>query len=352
MQCMFCFEDFDKLTREHVIPDRILKIFPEQDITIDNEKEYKDSKGMVVHDVCANCNGVLLRALDDYGNPFIRENFLDKFERNSKLTINYDYNFLVRWLLKISYNSARKNKLDLSWYQRYLKFILYNNQENIPKVSIFGGLHVDLTLMGEENQSFGSYYTPLYIVHNPRVMIHGLPYTRSKYISPNKDALRIPHKHDLVKIRFGSAMFFIILWEESAWESRINDFNSVFEVVYPYKLYYSNKQSLVLERVTDEIICVIPDIIHDYNAMEVSNRIISNSLPRESVEASKKIWAEYWTENKKLEGRLLNEMLLFPDNKKIKLQYDALMKRLGRSDEELNESTDTENEGEDLPFKL
>ncbi|UPK41168.1 hypothetical protein [Paenibacillus pabuli] len=44
--------------------------------------------------------------------------------------------------------------------------------------------------------------------------------------------------------------------------------------------------------------------------------------------------------------------LLFPDNKKIKLQYDALMKRLGRSDEELNESTAMENEGEDLPFKL
>ncbi|WP_238651782.1 HNH endonuclease [Paenibacillus piscarius] len=350
MQCMFCFKDFEKLTREHIIPNGILKLYPEQDVTIDNEIEYKDSKGLVITDVCVNCNGVLLRALDDYGNQFIRNNFLEKFERNSKLTINYDYNLLMRWLLKISYNSARKDKLDLSWYQRYLNFILYNDQEIVPKVSIFGGLHVDLTLMGEESQSFGTFYTPLYISQSPVVMIHGLPYIRSMNIKLNKDTLKIPHKHALVKIRFGSAMFFIILWEESAWDSRINEFNSLFEVKYPYKLFFSNKQAITLERVTDEIMCAMPHIIHDYNAMEDSNRIITNSLPQESIEVSRKVWNNYWTDDKKLEGRLLNEMLLFPDNKKLKQQYAELKKRIGS--EEILEPTATRYSEDDLPFKL
>ena len=44
-------------SREHIIPNGLLKLFPEQNITFTANKAYKDNFGQAISDVCTICNG-------------------------------------------------------------------------------------------------------------------------------------------------------------------------------------------------------------------------------------------------------------------------------------------------------
>jgi hypothetical protein len=60
-----------------------------------------------IRDVCARCNNGVLSQLDTYICELFDRSFIHIPARYERVTFEYDYHRLKRWLLKISYNSAR-----------------------------------------------------------------------------------------------------------------------------------------------------------------------------------------------------------------------------------------------------
>jgi hypothetical protein len=66
-------------------------------------------RGLVtaVRDVCEECNGVKLSALDNYASRLDRDYFLIIPDFRSPVKFRYGFDLLLRWLLKIIYNDDR-----------------------------------------------------------------------------------------------------------------------------------------------------------------------------------------------------------------------------------------------------
>ena len=62
----------------------------------------------VIQDVCLPCNRDILGPLDAYGSRFVRENRCDRrFTKRPRLLVYYEYDLLLRWLIKLFYNAVR-----------------------------------------------------------------------------------------------------------------------------------------------------------------------------------------------------------------------------------------------------
>lgn len=62
-----------------------------------------------VKDVCANCNNVVLSRLDAYACNLYRRYFHKIADIGDQLDFEYEYDHLLRLILKINFNSARAN---------------------------------------------------------------------------------------------------------------------------------------------------------------------------------------------------------------------------------------------------
>lgn len=129
-RCAYCNNEFEAkdFSREHVIPNGLLKLFPDQNITFTEEKAYKDNFGLVKKDVCTKCNNEELSELDDYGVNMIKENFLGKFGLEDTVYIKFNYNLLSRWLLKILYNNERVIGKSIDWFKNNIDYIMGKGQ--------------------------------------------------------------------------------------------------------------------------------------------------------------------------------------------------------------------------------
>ena len=78
-----------------------------------------------VKDVCAECNNGVLSDLDGYGKKLLSESGLlvHNYVKMS-ITLRYDYELLLRWLLKISFNSSRTDGAHSHLFEKYVPFIL------------------------------------------------------------------------------------------------------------------------------------------------------------------------------------------------------------------------------------
>lgn len=119
--CAFC--DLDKkLTREHVFPDFFEKKREKEGLYYSaSTKKYLPS-APVVKDVCAECNNVHLSNLDNYASILFSKFFNE--ELLSVKNIQFDRELLVRWLLKVLYNSARSFKTPSQVFLPYKKFMI------------------------------------------------------------------------------------------------------------------------------------------------------------------------------------------------------------------------------------
>ncbi|SFM40472.1 hypothetical protein SAMN03159341_13124 [Paenibacillus sp. 1_12] len=242
-KCMYCLEGKLGLTKEHIIPSGLLEMYPEQDVTYTSTVEkkvqsYKDNQGHSIKDVCETCNNNLLGPLDTYGNNWIRNYFLEKYAGDPTKTVNYDFHMLQRWLIKITYNVARSSGLNCEWFHDELGYILHNIQDQLPPVSIFGGLHVDMTAFGEDKAlllSPISSYRPLYVYHSPRILENGISFCMKRRFPLDKDKMKIKRAEHVLTIRFGSAMFLVILWNKEIFSSAVDKFNAIFEAKFPYR---------------------------------------------------------------------------------------------------------------------
>ena len=90
MKCSYCGREC-KPTREHVISSSILDLFPECHLTFDGQRKKIHQADPMVKDVCAECNNLHLSYIDLYAKNFVEKYFVDKYEKDDEIEIEYDY---------------------------------------------------------------------------------------------------------------------------------------------------------------------------------------------------------------------------------------------------------------------
>jgi hypothetical protein len=116
------------LTREHLVP----RFVYSTDIAENSEwfsERYPQKihrSETVIKDVCAKCNNGALAALDGFGQRLISAVLPRAVFAGDTVQLSCDFNMLLRWVLKICYNSARIHKADIEILSRFAPYILGN----------------------------------------------------------------------------------------------------------------------------------------------------------------------------------------------------------------------------------
>src|ERR1019366_8035505 len=63
-----------------------------------------------VRDTCEECNGGTLSALDTYASTLDRTHFMRIVGSSPNIQFRYDFDQLLRWLLKLTYNDDRTRR--------------------------------------------------------------------------------------------------------------------------------------------------------------------------------------------------------------------------------------------------
>lgn len=121
--CAYC-DKMCKPTREHVIPDWYNDT-PGEAETFSSRAPLTHLKGdLLVKDVCSRCNNGVLSGLDGYGKELYERYFAAPVYWDESVAFEYDGDRLIRWLLKLSYNSARAQNADVWVLREYRKIML------------------------------------------------------------------------------------------------------------------------------------------------------------------------------------------------------------------------------------
>jgi hypothetical protein len=118
LNCAYCGKPCQP-TGEHVIP-RWYNDTPGEAETFSARAPLTHVKGdLIVRDVCTACNNGVLSSLDGYGKELYERYFATPVYAGETATFDYDGDRLLRWLLKLSYNSARAQNADVRVLREY-----------------------------------------------------------------------------------------------------------------------------------------------------------------------------------------------------------------------------------------
>ncbi len=92
-----------------------------------------------IRDVCRACNSGPLSSLDAYVCS-LYDRYFQILVRSGEIKFEYDFDLLLRWLLKIGYNTARARKWPFTFPEKLKHYVLGRN--DLPK-----GAHVLLQLI-------------------------------------------------------------------------------------------------------------------------------------------------------------------------------------------------------------
>lgn len=128
-KCAYCGSEHN-LTREHLWPKSLHKRLKDANGGPDGlfwlrrlDKEVAGEP--TIRDVCALCNNGVLSELDAYICAMFDAYFVRILQRNERIKFEFDYHLLKRWLLKMSFNSARiHSSFDLFAYSPLLPYIM------------------------------------------------------------------------------------------------------------------------------------------------------------------------------------------------------------------------------------
>ena len=139
-RCAYC-DTTEDLTNEHVVPDFYHNIFGETISIVKIRSEEKAiSNPQEIGDVCANCNNVALSRLDDYLAALTKKYFSTIVRAGDRARFEYDFDLLLRVLLKVAYNVARTRSWPIAVFQQAREFIL-------GKTSLPQGFRIFLQLL-------------------------------------------------------------------------------------------------------------------------------------------------------------------------------------------------------------
>jgi hypothetical protein len=123
LNCAYCNKPCQQ-TREHVVP-RWYNDTPGDAETFSARAPLTHVKGdLIVRDVCTVCNSGVLASLDGYGKELYERYFATPVYAGDAVTFEYDGDRLLRWLLKLSYNSARAQNADVRVLREYRNVML------------------------------------------------------------------------------------------------------------------------------------------------------------------------------------------------------------------------------------
>ncbi len=123
LNCAYCDMPCQQ-TREHVVP-RWYNDTPGEAETFSARAPLTHVKGdLIVRDVCTVCNSGVLSSLDGYGKELYERYFATPVYAGETVTFDFDGDRLLRWLLKLSYNSARAQNADMRVVREYRKVML------------------------------------------------------------------------------------------------------------------------------------------------------------------------------------------------------------------------------------
>jgi len=123
-ECAYCGRQ-GPFTREHLFPKWLYKrtTHYEQQFLLAKPDRFIDSQ-LTIRDVCGKCNHGALSHLDAYGHKLYDKYFDHFINRNEVVNFIYDFDLLTRWLLKLSYNSARVHRSDENELSKYINYII------------------------------------------------------------------------------------------------------------------------------------------------------------------------------------------------------------------------------------
>lgn len=123
LTCAYCGAPCSA-TREHVIPAWYCRT-PGESETFSARAPITHVRGdMVVKDVCGACNSGVLSDLDAYGKRLYDDHFSSAVYAGETVSFDLDGERFIRWLLKVSYNSARAQEADVELLRSYREVIL------------------------------------------------------------------------------------------------------------------------------------------------------------------------------------------------------------------------------------
>lgn len=124
-KCAYCSKEAE-LTREHIVPNFLYKLNPDAKFGYHPRADTFLKWEAQIKDVCAHCNNELLSKVDDYAKRFYAENGIQNLVTTEKeFTLKYDFQWLSRVLLKITYNCVRFKNEHANWLRPFRDYILH-----------------------------------------------------------------------------------------------------------------------------------------------------------------------------------------------------------------------------------
>lgn len=239
--CAYCKKE-NRLTKEHLWPNSLHK-------RLYNANQQSESyfwlsrlqrvipSEPTIKDVCAHCNNVVLSELDDYICRLFDTYFINICQFNEKIFFEYDYHFLKRWLLKMSYNSARIHSAhDEKALEVMLPYILGKNNKLGRSVQLFALLTYPEEVKKQEiDKTITSGET---ILVEPT--IHRAGHILFRVPNIGQKILRVVHLR--------SFSFLMAFWPPTGVKAEQNDFESIIiSKMNGLKLLHANKKIVTLE---------------------------------------------------------------------------------------------------------
>lgn len=255
MQCAYCGVEC-RPTREHVISSAILDLFPECYLTFDGERKKIHQGDPLVKDVCAKCNNDYLSYIDEYAKNFIGKYFVDKYEEDDELEVEYEYTMIQKMLLKFAFNDLRANCGDISFFDDKIKDFLLNEsmKEPLKKVTILAGLAVNTSPVPDfmfGNLKLRWNQSPVFIKNS---LLKGFDYFTGQIYRCEKDEIEIQRFEGLALsyiFRFNSGQLILMCWEDD-----IEDLESILigvQYSYPYAILKDYQSSAKLKQCVNEL---------------------------------------------------------------------------------------------------
>lgn len=123
--CAYC-GNAAELTREHIVPSFLYKANPLAKFGYNLKADRFITWEAQIKDVCSRCNNDYLSKVDGYAKEFLSENKVDRLITNQHhVTMAYDFGFLCRFLLKVTFNCLRFKGQDTHRLIPFSDYILY-----------------------------------------------------------------------------------------------------------------------------------------------------------------------------------------------------------------------------------
>lgn len=224
--CAYCGRG-EKLTREDLFATFLRSFYPSYRTYLDHRRGTQlRNTAPVVRDVCHVCNNELLSKLDGYVANLNRRYFSGTPAPDRPITFDYDYDLLLRWLLKVWYNDARASGRNVDKHRLFAPYIRGETAEPPLPVTLTLGILAPIVL-----RELGS-------SEHPRIIRFG---TTSIEHAEFRDHLVLARM-----LTLNSYLFHLFVWESDLPRARRREFARGLEREWAFEELRQARSQIVL----------------------------------------------------------------------------------------------------------